>query len=82
MQPDNELEVLFVNALRQLSDEFQARQNQITEQYTTCMKTFNAQSASLQEQYDQVLRQLDASAEQYEKVMALLTNLNAALART
>jgi hypothetical protein len=79
MGQGNELEVLLLDSLRQLSEEFEARERHITEQYEACMTYFRTQSVALKSQYDKVAQQLNISAAQYTQVMNELGNLNKAL---
>jgi ABC-type transporter Mla subunit MlaD len=82
MNQEDELDLLFLDSLKLFSEEFEARQKQITEQYSTCLNAFTEQSEALRAQYEQVSRQLGDSMERYEKVMASLKTLNATLAHT
>ena len=82
MNQKDELDLLLLDSLKQFSEEFEARQKQITEQHSTCLNAFTEQSEALRAQYEQVSRQLGDSIERYEKVMALLKTLNTTLART
>jgi hypothetical protein len=79
MDQTNELEVLLLDSLRQLSEEFEARERHITEQYEACMTSFSEQADALRSQYNRVAQQLKLSDAQYTQVMNELTNLSESL---
>lgn len=79
MDQTNELETLLLDSLRQLSEEFEAREKHITEQYEACMNSFREQADALRSQYNKVARQLELSDAQYTQVMNELTNLSETL---
>jgi ABC-type transporter Mla subunit MlaD len=81
MEPRNEIEALLLSSLNQLSEEFEAREQNISAQYTACMESFSEQVNALRSQYEQVLQQLNISTARYEEVMKLLQNLNVLLSR-
>jgi hypothetical protein len=79
MEQTNELEVLLLDSLRQLSEEFELREKRISEQYVACMTSFREQSDALRNQYDMVSRQLNDSTVHYEEVMTKLSSLSTVL---
>lgn len=79
MDQTNELEVLLLDSLKQLSEEFEERERRITEQHEACMTSFRTQADTLKSQYDKVAQQLNISAARYTQVMNELENLSNAL---
>jgi lantibiotic modifying enzyme len=79
MEQTNELEVLLLDSLRQLSEEFELREKRVSEQYAACMTSFREQSDALRNQYDMVSRQLNDSTMHYEEVMTELSSLSTVL---
>ena len=47
MNQKDELDLLLLDSLKQFSEEFEARQKQITEQHLICLNAFTEQSEAL-----------------------------------
>jgi len=70
--PTNELDVLLMDSLQQLSAEFQQRETRLTEQQRSCIDSFTEQSNALTQQHEAITKRLDELTQHYKDTQTLM----------